>query len=138
MKKVMIALMKLPKLNPGPMSLNAEKPPSGIRKPSIGVNMSLTSDDTMAVNVDTIIIPTARSITFPLDINSLNSLSIFFVCASCVCIVRICSIARNNVSSDFNYPVFVTFFDYELKPVKVHFIAFLRQPFKVFDNETSD
>lgn len=81
-KKVIRALMKLPKLNPGPIPLRAAKPPSGTRKPMIGVKMSPTSEETIAVNAAPIIIPIAKSRTLPLEIKSLNSFKIFFISAS--------------------------------------------------------
>lgn len=76
-KNVISALIKLPKLKPGPMPLSAEKPPSGIKNPRIGVKTSLTREVTIEVNAAPIIIPTAKSRTLPFEINSLNSFNIF-------------------------------------------------------------
>ena len=41
--------------------------------PIIGISMSSTNEDTIEVNAPPTITPTARSITFHLEINCLNS-----------------------------------------------------------------
>ena len=47
-----------------------------------GITMSLTRELTMPVNAAPIIIPTARSMTLPREMNSLNSPINFFICVS--------------------------------------------------------
>ncbi len=43
-----------------------------------GIRISLTTDDTIFPNAEPIITPTERSMTFPLDINCLNSFKVEF------------------------------------------------------------
>ena len=50
-----------------------------ITTPIAGINTSFTSDVTIFPNAPPIITPTAKSITFPLAINFLNSLNIIFL-----------------------------------------------------------
>ena len=47
--------------------------------PKTGIIISFTNDVTIDVKAPPTIIPTAKSITLPLEINSLNSLIIFFI-----------------------------------------------------------
>ena len=58
--------------------MSPERSPIGIAFIS-GLNIPLTSAVTIAVNAAPMIIPTARSITFPRVINVLNSLNSFFI-----------------------------------------------------------
>ena len=50
-----------------------------ITTPITGINRSSTTEDTILLKALPITTPTAKSITFPLSINSLNSFIIFFM-----------------------------------------------------------
>ena len=79
-KKLMTELMKLPYLNVASPTLKTrlEKSILPAKIPSRGLIKFFTKDCTIAVKAAPMITPTAMSITFPREINSLNSLIMLY------------------------------------------------------------
>lgn len=107
----------------------------------MGVNTSATSDDTIAVKAEPMIMPTARSRTLPLEINSLNSFKIFslifllkldfYLQYPCL-LLRSAVRLRSDVSVDLDNTVFVAFLDDQTEISEIHFVAVLRKTLKMF------